>query len=241
MNNQQKQLLPRGISVILVAVFLCISLIAFSSMGKSAAWFSQNDTVSGENMSVTILNNKDDITATVTSYAVESISSGGIYKASTVQKFDIPKNDPEEILPSIYKQALVVIVDIVSVKDTTISLSLTTPVDSISFTQENSFSNCMKITPAIFNSTDRIATLSTTQGSQSFVSLTPTVSKVTSINLTNENISLKKNVNTILCYVIEYDLAILDHMRSQSLAGNNEMVESVYFKNDIAFVVSEIQ
>lgn len=241
MNDQKKRilhLLPSGLSAVLVAVFLCISLVAFSSMNKSAAWFASSQNVSAGNMSVTILNNQQDITATITSYAVTDISADGVYTAANTQKYDIPLNDPEEILPSEYKQALVVVVDIVSINNESVSLSLTIPNDSIlSYGQNNVFSNCAKITPADYDPNSHSATISSTQSSMSFVSLTPTVSKTTYIDLAT-GISLVANTPTTLCYVIEYDLDVLKHIRSQTLTSGSSMPEIIYFYNDLNFTVS---
>lgn len=52
--NTSKRLLTSAVSFLLISTFLFISLVAFSGMNKSAAWFSSVKEVSAEGMSISV-------------------------------------------------------------------------------------------------------------------------------------------------------------------------------------------
>ena len=54
LNKEQLRVVFRGLPVLLIAVLLCISVIAFSVMNKSVAWFSNNTNVTAAGLSVMV-------------------------------------------------------------------------------------------------------------------------------------------------------------------------------------------
>ncbi len=72
-NSVSTRLMLSALSILVLATFLVVSLVAFSSMNKSTAWFASSGNVSASGISVSA-NNPEEIHVTVTSYAISDIS-----------------------------------------------------------------------------------------------------------------------------------------------------------------------
>ena len=231
MNHHIKKLthtLPSMISV-LVTVALLISLVAFLSLNhKSAAWFSQNKEVSANGISVTV-KDLNDFRAQLQAYAVTDIT-GLVYTLADEQSYTLPSHDPNSISYNAREKALIVLIELCSYQDQTVSVTLQNTNPVIVYEQSNMISNCMKITPATYDATDRVATSSAESFSFVTFSETGTLSKGTLLNLAN--VTLTANVPVTLCYIIEYNQQFFDHLFQLSL-DFDEMI----FSNDIDFVI----
>ena len=159
LNKEQLRVVFRGLPVLLIAVLLCISVIAFSVMNKSVAWFSNNTNVTAAGLSV-MVSDISEANVTVTSYSVNKIL-GNVYTASTNISEELPTHDSKDISYSLYEKALLIEVDIYSNESKTLTLSLITPNSTVSYALNTPLSNCIQITPATFDSTTREATLNT--------------------------------------------------------------------------------
>ena len=232
--NMLKFLLPSGLSMLLIAVFLCVSIIAFSGMNRSVAWFSNNKNVNANGISVSA-NSPTDIEVNLTSYAVSEISNtSNQYTLANVESYTLPTHDPNQISFSIYKKALVVVIEIKPRKDAKINVNINTPNgDIVDNVYQNHISNCMQITPASLAS--EVATLS--GDPQTFV----TLGSETSSNQKRKSISLESSMAVeagktyTLCYVIEYNQEFLTYLYSKMLT-----LTEMHFDNDISFTVDTI-
>ena len=233
-----------GINLILVALALAISIVAFSSIDRSHAWFALNDDVEGFGMSVSA-SLKAQVTASIKSYGVVDIlekdtifvlgskDSQGNYP----ELYDLPVVDPNNISYSQYEKALVVMVELVSTENINIDVLLNTPNTTPNLTGTNHFSNCIQVTGATFNGTQGRA-VKDSLGTKSFVSVSNgNCTKINSITL-SERIALKKDEPMSLCYVIEYNSAFIEYINSYILENGLAIVE-VDYKNDITFTVTE--
>lgn len=233
-----------GFNMILVAIALTISLVAFASIDHSRAWFSSNYQVDAFGVTVSA-QLKAQITASVKSYGVVDIrdqSTVFVLGAKDAQgnhpeMYDLPVVDPNNISYSQYEKALVVIMELVSTQDVMIDVMLSTPNAEPILTEENHFSNCIQVSDATYDDAQGTALKSSPAG-KSFVSIANgACSKSTSMTLA-QRISLKKNVPTSLCYVIEYNSDFIDYINHYILE-NSLTISEVKYNNDITFSVIE--
>ena len=229
LNKEQWCIASRGLLILLVAVLICISMIAFSVMNKSVAWFSNNKNVEATGLSV-IISNGAEADVKVTSYAVSEIS-GNVYTATTEITEELPTHDSKGISYSLNEKALLVEVDISSKESKTLALSLITPNPTVSYELYSPLSNCIQITPVTsFDPTTRKATLNTQQ-TQSFVTFDDDALTKESSLLLNSSISLTENKHTILYYVIEYDFELFSNYIF------NIDADEIFFTHDVTFYV----
>ena len=233
-----------GFNMILVAIALTISLVAFSSIGRSRAWLSSNHQVDALGMTVST-QLKSKITSSIKSYGVVDISDkNNVFvleskdgQGNRPEIYELPVVDPNNISYSQYERALVVFVELLSTEDVMIDVMLQTPNASPIFTEKNHFSNCIQITAATYNDAQGTATKDVTSV-QSFVQISNgTCSKRTSITV-SERVSLKKNEPISLCYVMEYNSDFIDYINHYILE-NALMITEVDYKNDIEFSIIE--
>ena len=240
--NTARSLITSALSFLLISTFLFVSLVAFSGINKSAAWFANVKDVSAEGMSV-VVDSPYDVYADVTSYAVSEISevtgtpSYTTYTATSKEAYTLPTVDPGGIIYNEYENALVVVLEITSTKAQRLNISLVTPNSTVSYASDNYISNCMQISEASFDASSRVATV--TKASQHFVDISnENSSKVASINLTPNgaaSITVQANVKTTLCFVIEYHDNLMTY-----LDNPREVVTELFFNNDITFVVTSL-
>lgn len=218
-----------GISVFLILVFLCVSLVAFSSMNKTTAWFTHNTEVSAKEMEVQVLD--DQVHAVLTSYAVSEIS-GNVYTLDENVLYKLPPHDEEGISYSEYEKALAVVIQIFAHKDMTVNISLSTLNSEILYEEQNHISNAVLVTKTLYDSSARSATLlSGAENAQTFVKINgDTASKVTSLPL--DSIELTAEQTVTLCYIFEYNLSFFDYARSQ-----NPLIEQMSLDPDITFII----
>ena len=245
MSNQKspnKRLLSSALSFLLISTFLFISLVAFSGINKSAAWFANVKEVSANGMSV-VVDSPYDTYVDVTSYAVSEISevtgtpSYTTYTAAEEEAYTLPTVDPSGIIYNEYKNALVVVLEITSSQSQRLNISLTTPNSTVSYASDNYISNCMQISEASFDTSSRVATV--TKAPRHFVDLSDAnTAKVASINLTPGGaafVDVQANVKTTLYFVIEYHDNLMTYIENP-----REVVTELFFKNDITFVVTSL-
>ena len=233
--NMLKVLWPSGLSMLLVAVFLCVSIVAFSGMNRSVAWLSNNQNVSANGISVSA-NPPTDTEVNLTSYAVSEISgTPKQYTLANEESYTLPTYDPNQISYSAYQEALVVVIEINPHKDAKISVALNTPNGNIIDDVAQSYiSNCMQITPATLSSGVASISGDPLPQPQTFVTIgtgTAPNQKRTSIPLVS-SMDVKAGTTYTLCYVIEYNQAFLNYLYSKVL----DLTE-MHFSNDISFVV----
>lgn len=240
--NTSKRLLTSAVSFLLISTFLFISLVAFSGMNKSAAWFANVKEVSANGMSV-VVDSPYDTYADVTSYAVSRISEVAgppaytTYTATEEEAYTLPTLDPNGISFSEYQNALVVTLEINSTQAQRLNISLITPNSTVSYASDNYISNCMQISEASFDTSSRVATV--TKAPRHFVDLTDAdTAKVASINLTPGGaafVDVQANVKTTLYFVIEYHDNLMTYIEKPK-----EVVNELFFNNDITFVVTSL-
>ena len=185
--------------MILVAFALAISLVAFSFINNSRAWFVSDNNVNGFGLNVSPSIGAN-ITASVRSYGVVDIREKDTVfvlvnkdsQGNRPEIYDLPVVDPNNISYSQYEKALVVILELVSTNDINIDIMLNTPNDTPIFTEENHFSNCIKVANVEYNDAQGTA-VKDPLDSKSFISISNGVcSKITSITL-SQSVSLKKD------------------------------------------------
>ena len=233
-----------GLNMILVALALAISIVAFASIDSSRAWFALNDDVEGFGMSVSA-ELRAQITASIKSYGVVDILEKETVfvlgakdsQGNHPELYNLPVVDPNNISYSQYEKALVVIVELLSTKDINVDISINTPNATPIFTDTNHFSNCIQVTGAAYNAEQGRA-IKDSLGTKSFVSIVNgNCSKSESIVL-SRGVSLEKDVPTSLCYVIEYNSDFIDYINSYILENGFTIVEVAY-NNDITFNITE--
>ena len=231
-NTPMVRLLSSGLAVAFVALFLCISLVAFSGMNRSTAWFSLNTNVSANGMSVSV----DDpltIDATLTSYAISEISDNK-YTLSDEGIYTLPTNDPNSISYSEYEKALAVVIEAEAAYDTSINIILSTPHTDLSFDDQNFISNCIKISTASLDTQSNVATIN--GSAQSFVTIeNSTYTKDSSLTLCS--VSLSEATPTKICFIIEYNQTFLEFF-SNYILEQGLTISTVDFANDIEFQIS---
>ena len=233
-----------GFNMILVAVALTISLVAFSSMRSSLAWFSENKEVSAFGLTVSA-DAGPQITATLTSHGVlDILEENTVYvmeakdgEGKRPEMHELPVVDPNNISYSQYAKALVIVIDLVASEDVKIDVWLNTPHAIVTIAEESYLSNCIQVREATYNDAGNTATVDSLT-SQTFVSISNnTYTKVTSLLLSN-SVSLQKDVPTTLCYVIEYNNEFIDYV-NQYVLENALTIMKIDYQGDITFAVSE--
>ena len=233
-----------GFNMILVAVTLVISLVAFSFINNSRAWFVSDNTVNGFGLNVSPSIGAN-ITASVRSYGVVDVREKDTVfvlgnkdsQGNRPEIYDLPVVDPNNISYSQYEKALVVMLELVSTNDVNIDIMLNTPNDTPIFTEENHFSNCIKVANVEYNDAQGTA-VKDPLDSKSFISISNGVcSKITSITL-SQSVSLKKDVPTSLCYVIEYNSEYIDYI-NQYILEKGLLINEIDYTNDIVFSIIE--
>ena len=217
------------VKLISMGVVVLIVFLAFMNISGTLGWFSSNDTVTAGSMQVSIRDIKD-FSVQLTSYSISAIS-GDNYTISDNESYVLPTLDPSGIVYSQYERALAVIITITAKTDTSASLSMKTIHNQVSFAQKNFISNCVKVSSATVNG--NVATRSA--NTQSFVSTTDGVSKVSTLSLV-DGLPMEAGEELTLCVIIEYNekaiAALFEGARGQ---GND--FDQMSFTNDIAFVV----
>ena len=236
--SELKTLFTRGISFLLIATFLCISILAFAGMNKTVAWFAKKDEVSSDGMLV-MIKGVEGVESNVMSYAVSEIVDTDVndkrdnrYTLSTAGVYELPTYDPNNISYSIYQKALVVVIQIKSANAATFDVFLDTPNDTIIDSENNVFSNCMQIMRATLDNTSTYATPTDTVP-MSFVSS----SREKDTRIALGTVSLTPNASATLysatvCYVIEYYDGL-----GEIFKPSLDMIR-INFANDIQFTVT---
>ncbi len=222
-------IISSGFSLLLVLVFLCVSLVAFSGMNNSSAWFVRNEEVSAEDLSVILLD--DQVHATLSSYAVSDISEN-LYSLAEATSYRLPTHDEEGISYSEYKKALAVVIEIYAHKDMTVTISLDTLNEEIICEEDNFISNAVRVTKTTYDPSARTATLlAGAENEKSFITMDGnTATKDTSLDL--DSIDLVRDEVVAVCYILEYNEAFFDYARTQ-----NPLIDEMTLKTDIDFIV----
>ena len=236
MNKENKpllSLLKGGASFVFVSLLLVLSIVAFGSMNKSVAWFSQNESVSGKGMSVSV-EKPLEVTASLVSYAVTDISSDGVYTISSTKSYELPLRDPNNISFSEFEKALVVIIQLSCDENISVDVSAETIHKDISHAAENYVSNCIKMTPALLNNDQTTATLN---GSPtSFITKNGDAWEKTD-SLVFCSLDLVAGESQTICLVIEYNEEYLNAF-GENLLLQGSTITQIDYSNDIEFHIT---
>lgn len=228
------QILSGALSLGLVSILLCISLVTLACMNKSVAWFAKNDKVGANGMVVTV-GSEEDVDVILHSYAVDEINATAhTYTRADVESTVIPTYDPNDINYSAYEEALILIFEISASQNATVSLSIshTTPGD-VSLETNNVLSNCLQITEATPNVDKSVMTL--TGETQAFVTKgagSNTLQKSGTLTLWQQ--SMTAGQKATVCFVMEYNMTFLSHAVQYAPLTVDEMD----FSSDIGFTLA---
>ena len=233
-NKTLLSLLNGGASFVFISLLLVLSIVAFSSMNKSVAWFSQNESVSGNGMSVSV-EKPLEVTASLVSYAVTDISSDGVYTiSSTNESYELPLRDPNNISFSEFEKALVVIIQLSCDENISVDVSAETIHKDISQEAENYVSNCIKITPALLSNDQTTAKLN---GSPtSFITKNGDAWEKTD-SLVFCSLDLVAGESQTLCLVMEYNEEYLNAF-GEYLLLQGSTITQIDYSNDIEFHIT---
>lgn len=237
-NKPLLSLLKGGASFVFVSLLLVLSIVAFGSMNKSVAWFSQNESVSGKGMSVSV-EKPLEVTASLVSYAVTAISSDGVYTISSTngsydESYELPLRDPNNISFSEFEKALVVIIQLSCDENISVDVSAETIHKDISHAAENYVSNCIKITPALLNNDQTTATLN---GSPtSFITKNGDAWEKTD-SLVFCSLDLVAGESQTICLVMEYNEEYLNAF-GEALLLQGSTITQIDYSNDIEFHIT---
>jgi hypothetical protein len=234
-NKPLLSLLKGGASFVFVSLLLVLSIVAFGSMNKSVAWFSQNESVSGKGMSVSV-EKPLEITASLVSYPVTAISSDGVYTIySTKESYELPLRDPNNISFSEFEKALVVIIQLSCDENISVDVSAETIHEDISQEAENYVSNCIKITPALLNNDQTTAKLN---GSPtSFITKNGDAWEKTD-SLVFCSLDLVAGESQTICLVMEYNEEYLNAFGEYLLEQKDLTITQIDYSNDIEFHIT---
>lgn len=232
-NKPLLSLLKGGASFVFVSLLLILSIVAFGSMNKSVAWFSQNESVSGKGMSVSV-EKPLEVTASLVSYAVTAISSDGVYTISSTESYELPLRDPNNISFSEFEKALVVIIQLSCDENISVDVSAETIHKDISQEAANYVSNCIKITPALLNNDQTTAKLN---GSPtSFITKNGNAWKKTD-SLVFCSLDLVAGESQTICLVMEYNEEYLNAF-GEYLLLQGSTITQIDYSNDIEFHIT---
>ena len=232
-NKTLFSLLKGGASFVFISLLLILSIVAFGSMNKSVAWFSQNESVSGKGMSVSV-EKPLEVTASLVSYAVADIPSDGVYTISSTESYELPLRDPNHISFSEFEKALVVIIQLSCDENISVDVSAETIHKDISHAAENYVSNCIKITPALLNNAQTTATLNGSPAS--FVTKNGDAwEKIDSLVFCS--LDLVAGESQTICLVMEYNEEYLNAF-GENLLLQGSTITQIDYSNDIEFHIT---
>lgn len=220
--------LQAKIGIAITSVALILSILAFSFINGSVAWFSGRAEVDASGLSVTVgyeLKAK----ISITSHPVTTIEGNAYTIDSDETATELPLYDPESIVPSAYERAIAVIVTIEPMETTTLSLSLLAAMDENSVVSTNNWiSNCLSIKEASL-----AGNIATSAGnSHNFLTVgSETHSKTLEIALLENHLF---SGTEQFCYIIEYDVALLEYIADRVLQENPD-ADTITYQNDIKF------
>ena len=224
--------LQAKIGITITSVALIFSIFAFSVINGSLAWFANRTQADAQGFSVTAAN---DLGAklSIESHPVKKIDGNSYTIEMSQTALELPLYDPENIIPTTYERAIAVIVTIEPLKSTTLSLSLlaATNADSV-VSVDNWISNCLSIKQASLNGSTATLISPTTPAQSSFLTVSSNTHQKTLEIPLLRNTSF--NETQQLCYIIEYDIALLDYIAGKVLL-QNPAADTITYKNDIKF------
>ncbi len=237
--------LQAKLGVIVAAIVLLISLAAFFVTNHSGAWLAVNNEADGGGMSVNVTEPLD-VSADLHCYGVVEIDSeNGIYRIPDAddggereERFELPLDDPNGISYSKYEKALVVVIEVQS--DEEVHLIVHAGADNTAYdtetlvAQNNYFSNCVVITPAVFD--DEGSTAQKNGETQRFTTLSDgSFSKVGELELYDAVIPA--GVHTV-SFILEYNVEYINYVTNYILHHDLDYFD-VAFENDLHFLISK--
>ena len=228
------------IGIVFASLTLILGIFALFLLNGSAAWFASSNTVDANGFTVKV-DTDNLVTATLKSYPITDINEET--RAYTVsrskERYELPTDDPNSIGYSEYKKALAIIITVESHANTTIDIFLkadSTVSTVITPTLSNYISNCISITPADLSDDGLTATRKEDSFSQVFVDLSKNpIEKSMALTL-SENINVTEGSTQNICFIIEYDDALLqyigDKILEQHLSDNK-----INYYDDLEFQI----
>ncbi len=238
--------LQAKLGVIASAFVLMLSLAAFFIGNASTAWLAQNDSASGNLMSVNI-SEELTVSASLKCYGVTEISSdGNVYtvpaadsSGSRVESYELPVIDPNGITYSEYEKALLVIIDVQTDEDTEISVSACADNASGALAdivaEQNYFSNSVIITPALFD--DETSSATKNGAAQQFTTHMGEESFAKSGELVFPDVTVQAGGGQA-AFIIEYNEPVISFATEYILYHNYDYFE-IFYNNDVHFLIAK--
>ena len=229
------------LGLVLTALMLIISILAFLSLNGSFAWFANNKSATAKGFSVEI--QTFSTKGTIACYGVLDINEDCLEytventldeNGERVQMYELPLNDPNGITYSQYRKALLVCITVLPKETSDVVLTLETTNSGVTTEIENHLSNCIQITPADYDEASGIATRAETPSS--FVTVSNnTCSKTTKLTLFSGSVT---EAGQTLYYIMEYNEAFIDYINMAILESGQLASEETKYRNDVTFIIS---